>query len=62
MNIGNRKKKQGDEFLPEWEKKCGLKGINCDSCNLFDDNMQWCRQYLDERIELLKQGKKLRKA
>ena len=60
MNIGNRKSKEEVEYLPEFEKRCDLPNLYCINCLLYDKELKWCKQYMDERIQLLKEGKKIR--
>lgn len=60
MNIGKRKRKTEDEFIPEWDKECNLEGIECSNCFLFDDKKKWCTMYQEEYLEHLQSGKKIR--
>ena len=62
MNIGERKKRNEDEFIPEWEKKCDIGLLECKYCMNYDKEKQWCLQYMDEFYNHLKSGKKIRKA
>lgn len=62
MNIGNRKKRNEDEFIPEWEKRCTVINLDCKNCFLFDKERQWCSHHMDEYYNHLKSGKKIRKA
>lgn len=60
MNIGNRKKRSDDEFIPEFTKRCDLKNIDCKYCILFSKQKNWCLQYMNEYYEELKNGKKIK--
>jgi hypothetical protein len=60
MNIGNRKKRSDDEYIPVWEKKCDIDLLQCQYCMNYDRKKQWCLLYMDEYIQHLKNGKKMR--
>lgn len=60
MNIGNRKKRKEDEFIPLWTKQCDLDNIECSNCSLYSERMQWCRMFRDSWLDELHKGKKLR--
>lgn len=60
MNIGNRKRKPEDEFIPLWEKKCTIENIECKNCAFYSESMQWCQKYESEWLDELQKGKKLR--
>lgn len=62
MNIGKRKKRNEEEFIPEWKKRCTVINLDCKYCLLYDKDIKWCSHHMDEYREYLKQGKKIRKA